>query len=62
MAEITVERYLMIGVALILLFTSAIADTEIDGPSQYEYKVFRVCEGVVQLFRRDAEEIWPGYT
>ena len=52
----------MIGLALILLSTSAIADTEINVPSQYEYKVFRICEGVVQLFRRDAEEIWPGYS
>ena len=52
----------MIGLALILLSTSARADTTINAPSQYQYKVFRICEGVVRLFRTNSNEIWPGYS
>lgn len=60
--RLAAERYRMMGLALVLLSTSASADAETNAPSQYDYKVLRICEGVVQLFRENAQEIWPGYS
>jgi len=51
----------LVALALALLPASAPADSE-NAPSAYEYKILRICEGVVRLFRRDAGEIWPGYS
>jgi hypothetical protein len=45
-----------------VLSAGACAAAEAGPPSQYEYELLRICEGVVRLFQRDSDQIWPGYS
>ncbi|UCF06542.1 MAG: hypothetical protein JSV33_05815 [bacterium] len=55
---------LLSGVVLLVVLTFLVAPTVEAGEelSRDEYTILRICEGVVRLFERKAEAIWPGYS
>ena len=52
------------GVVLPLMLASCVARRGVSegSPPGAEYTLIRICEGVVQLFEREANAVWPGYS
>ncbi len=48
-------------ICLLLLFLNCSSKPKSEMLSDYEFKILKICEGVIQLFKQQSGSIWPGY-